>query len=1047
MPITHRSNAPLLLWLGYVSFVIYGSLVPLDYRPHSFDEAWAIFQTVPYLNLGAASRADWIANGVLYVPVGFFTCHWLSHAFQRLPTVILLALAAVFSVELAVGVEFMQVSFPPRTVSLNDIYAECIGGFLGMWLFTRHANWFQSLLQSLLHDTHQLKLLILQAYGVAYLAFALFPYDVVISWAELDAKLDADNWGWWIAGDHPSITWLFLKCAADILQTLPFGIWLAYHKPQRKTTYARAFVFGLLLGLGLEMAKLFLITGTSQGMSVLTKMLGVAFGLAIYRSQSKFSIDRLSTILKRLVLPLTAMYLLVLLKVNGLMDASWHGLDAARASWDQTRFIPFYYHYFTTEGKALFSLVNVSFSYLPVAILGWGYRRSAGFAALASMLLAFGIETCKLFSSGTHPDPTNILIAGVATGVMGRLLWLLTNETTRVSETDTPSTIPPWLVIHLALAALWTATFPVFQIAVALILVGCAIVVWHRPVWAFAIIFAALPVFDLAPWSGRFFLDEFDALLLVIFTVAYARTPATRRIRLHADPLFYMLLALVALSFAISTVRGLMPFQWPDANSLNNYHSPYNALRIAKGAMWALLSHRLLNRFPASGIDAKRMVALGMTIGLGFTVAFILWERVAFSGLWNFSSTYRVTGPFSEIHVGGAYIECFVSVATPFLIQLMLEKRNWLIRCASFFLLMATTYTLMVTFSRNGFSSFAVGVFIVLLSAWINTKRKLRSGVIYIGIVCAMLLVALPIYHGEFVQSRMATVRNDFAVRQTHWHDALNIRNNDLVTSMLGMGLGRYPEISYWRSTDNPRSGTYRLEEKDNNTFLRLGTGDSIYLEQIVNIEAGKNYKLQFDVRPSRPDSQITIPICEKLMLTSYNCIWQSFNLGKEFGTWRSMERIFTAKELSVRTWYSQRPIKLAIYYSGIKSTIDIDNIQLKNEIGINIIRNGDFSTNLDHWFFVTDSHLQWHIKSLFYGIFFDQGWFGLITFCIMALLALFRAGKSIAFGVINNAAPMAALSSFLVVGIFDTLIDSPRFLMLLILLTTMCAMQVSRQK
>ena len=30
-----------------------------------------------------------------------------------------------------------------------------------------------------------------------------------------------------------------------------------------------------------------------------------------------------------------------------------------------------------------------------------------------------------------------------------------------------------------------------------------------------AIIPAALPVLDLAPWSGRFYLDEFDLLILV----------------------------------------------------------------------------------------------------------------------------------------------------------------------------------------------------------------------------------------------------------------------------------------------------------------------------------------------------------------------------------------------------------------------------------------------------------------------------------------------------------------------------------------------------
>ena len=55
----------------YAAFVVYGSLVPLEYRPLPPGEAWARFQQIPYLNLGVGSRADWVANGVLYVPLGF----------------------------------------------------------------------------------------------------------------------------------------------------------------------------------------------------------------------------------------------------------------------------------------------------------------------------------------------------------------------------------------------------------------------------------------------------------------------------------------------------------------------------------------------------------------------------------------------------------------------------------------------------------------------------------------------------------------------------------------------------------------------------------------------------------------------------------------------------------------------------------------------------------------------------------------------------------------------------------------------------------------
>ena len=52
-----RPSTALWLFLGYGVFVVYGSLVPLEYKALSLEEAWARFQHVPFLNLGLGSRA------------------------------------------------------------------------------------------------------------------------------------------------------------------------------------------------------------------------------------------------------------------------------------------------------------------------------------------------------------------------------------------------------------------------------------------------------------------------------------------------------------------------------------------------------------------------------------------------------------------------------------------------------------------------------------------------------------------------------------------------------------------------------------------------------------------------------------------------------------------------------------------------------------------------------------------------------------------------------------------------------------------------------
>jgi hypothetical protein len=63
----------------------------------------------------------------------------------------------------------------------------------------------------------------------------------------------------------------------------------------------------------------------------------------------------------------------------------------------------------------------------------------------------------------------------------------------------------------------------------------------------------------------------------------------------------------------------------------------------------------------------------------------------------------------------------------------------------------------------------------------------------------------------------------------------------------------------------------------------------------------------------------------------------------------------------------------------------------------------------------------------------------GLLAVLALLILALARATRHAFKGDAVAGASLAALSSFLVVGVFDTLIDAPRFLLLLLLLVWTC--------
>jgi VanZ family protein len=1034
-------------WLAYIAFVVYGSLVPLDFHSLPLAQAWAKFQQIPLLQLGVQSRADWVANGVLYVPVGFLTAALFASrggVLLRLPKLIGVAL---FCFALAAAVEFVQVFFPPRTVSRNDVIAEWIGSGLGIVIAIYWADWCHRFLATLAGKKEHFVAYGLQAYAVAYLAFSFFPYDFLLAATELVEKLDSDSWGWLLAPQsrERGVIVLATKLLAETLAVIPIGMMLArWNATHRTPASQKAWLLGGLLGLSIEVIQFFIYSGISQGLSLLTRAAGVFAGAVIWRERERLHDLRQWGADGRILLPLVVLYLLALAVVTGWFASSWQGFAAAEQSLAATRFLPFYYHYFTTEQAALLSFVSVMLMYAPIGVLAWLRWWSPTVASWLAMLAAAGIEASKLFLPGMHADPTNVLIAAFAAWVVVRLLDQLSQGNTpqSVAQVELPAKASAatdrlqarsfWAgAAVLGLAAWLAIDFPVWSVALALALLGYAVLLWFRPYLLWVAIPAALPLLDLAPWSGRFFLDEFDYLVMVSLAIGYARTAAVPRCHVR-DGGSLAIAALLALVFAIGTLRGLLPWQWPDLNSFTNYYSPYNAVRIAKGALWALLLFALMPRFTVAGRDIRSLFAVGMVIGLVGTIVVVVWERLVFPGLFNFTDIYRVTGPFSTMHVGGPDLETFLTAAVPFAVLMMVSAKSLVLRISAGVALLAATYALMVTFARAGYAGFAVAVSIALLFV---AKKRLQGApwrlVVPAAMIAAVLVIAMPIYSGSFSQQRVSQSGKDLVTRMDHWRDTLAMRDGGLMADLFGMGLGRFPETHYWRSTE-PRSGGYRLGQDGDNTFLRLGAGDALYVEQFVATEPWREYTLQLSIRSSQPDAAVMVALCEKWLLTSGRCEFQSATTPGQ--SWQQYELKLASGDVGSGTGPLRPPVKLS-FYNAASASVDIDNIRMMDMEGRTLIANGDFARSLDRWFFSADQDLPWHVWSLPVAVLFELGWFGLVALGAALLFALRRLTQIAWQGGAVAAASLAALAGILVIAGVGTVIDAPRFLLLLMLM------------
>jgi hypothetical protein len=285
------------------------------------------------------------------------------------------------------------------------------------------------------------------------------------------------------------------------------------------------------------------------------------------------------------------------------------------------------------------------------------------------------------------------------------------------------------LAYHHPLSPAWAA------VSVA-VLVGLG--VWQpRFIWWLPP--ALLPLIGLAPWTGWIVFEEFDLLLLALLAGAYARLVfsnrqadagaaaqghKSRRRRTSVQGAF-ALVALTALLFAasvlISTFRGFedaggFSFGW-----FQGYHEPMNSLRLAKPFFLALLWWPLWRAAQrTSPEESNQALSLGLLLGMASVSLIALWERLAFTGLLNFSTDYRTTALFWEMHVGGAALDGFLALTVPFVLRelvLARSSRRWILAAG---VMLLAAYVSLTTFSRGVYLAVPLGLG---LTAWLHTRQ------------------------------------------------------------------------------------------------------------------------------------------------------------------------------------------------------------------------------------------------------------------------------------------------------------------------------------
>lgn len=651
-----RTPVRWMLAFGLLSVVllIYASLLPLNYRPLDWSQTIQRWRSIPWFELGVYRRSDWIANGLVVVPAGFLLTGALRYRrgdrtwIDRLVDLGASALVLFFLVALVLGIELVQVWFPPRTVSRNDILAGWIGALAGvaLWLgLGRRMVDAVSRFFGIERFEDRLAAFALFA-CIAGVLYSIYPLDVVLSQAEWNEKTRIGRVQWGLLPHSISTKEWLQGLLVSALRMLPFGILGACYASK-----SGRWILILLMGVMLEVIQLPIFSKYTSPGDVFAGWLGGASGIWLARPAGLWGWARRTVWVWAMALVVWSISLLA--AFLGRSERWVFDPVELQDRWSGFFTYPLLRYYYTSEYSALTNLLGkvISFNVLGglVAIyvmVRYGqfpfgpndslrslYRTAMGWAIGLSIAIGFAIEIAQIYLLPLIGDLSDVGIYafGAAIGA-----WLtvfiafgaaidrrvatspvidepviddpviddpvimkpIAMENALRVPTVGPATIGPAMivatgVIFLVLGLLFAGMHPGWPWFQSLLVAGIFGLVYRIPriyplVFVFVLIMA-----DAYPLTGQLVLQEFDSLLLgATAGLLLASSSRTQFERVDwglstVDRWTLIGFGLMLVSFAVSLTVGLLRLpSAPWVDQLSVYFTQWNAVRVGKGILW-----------------------------------------------------------------------------------------------------------------------------------------------------------------------------------------------------------------------------------------------------------------------------------------------------------------------------------------------------------------------------------------------------------------------------------------------------------------------------
>jgi len=436
-----------------LALTVYGSIIPLRYEPVPLSTAIERVREAKWFRASledGAVRADWTVNSLQYATLSFFCLGALAVDRHRSVAAFLAVGVAGGGAALAFWLEVLQVSFPPRTISANDVWVESVGAVLGCvgWLAigpeaTGWARrfWTQRGLVGLANQ-------LLPGYLVLMVIVNGMPFDFVHGLDELGRRYDAGKIELMPFG-HLLTDWSvgnLVSTGLNFASFVPIGLLLGIVPRWSNRRIETTIVTGIVLSLAIECLQLPIGSRYFKATDIVLGSVAIWLAARWIRQfdgplQRGFPLQpqgidvRFRRLRERIAgwgrwpwLVLLAFWMIGLLMLswqpyNFQSEPVWFLRSDPDLSDEDTpvywlrrmSFFPLVDYYNGSRYQALDQFLRRGLSFLPLGVLGailFAERRRQGLAMTVGFALAFGvlIEFGQYFIPERHPGVTDLCI-------------------------------------------------------------------------------------------------------------------------------------------------------------------------------------------------------------------------------------------------------------------------------------------------------------------------------------------------------------------------------------------------------------------------------------------------------------------------------------------------------------------------------------------------------------------------------------------------------------------------------------------------------------